>query len=34
MSDLKQIVMTNANAWLNGNIDEESKAAIRQMIEQ
>jgi len=34
MSDLKQTVMANANAWLNGNIDAESKSAIRHMIEQ
>lgn len=33
MSDLNQIVMKNANTWLNGNIDEASKDAIRKMID-
>ncbi len=33
MSDLNQIVMKNANNWLNGNIDETSKSVIREMIE-
>jgi len=32
MSDLNQIVMNNANTWLEGNIDEASKDAIRKMI--
>lgn len=32
MSDLKEKVMAQAQAWLNGNIDEESKSQIRKMI--
>lgn len=33
MSDLKEKVMEKANLWLNGSIDENSKAAIREMME-
>lgn len=33
MSDLKERVMEKANLWLNGSIDENSKAAIREMME-
>ncbi|MDT8393981.1 MAG: phospho-sugar mutase [Bacteroidales bacterium] len=33
MNDLKEKVMEKANLWLEGNIDENSKAAIREMIE-
>ncbi len=33
MSDINQTVMDKANAWLNGNIDEESKKAIRHMMD-
>ncbi len=33
MSDLNQIVMEKAQAWLNGNIDDASKAQIRSMID-
>ena len=32
MSDLKKSVLEKANFWLNGNIDEASKAAIREMM--
>ncbi|MBE9485490.1 MAG: phospho-sugar mutase, partial [Bacteroidetes bacterium] len=34
MSDINEKVMKNANAWLNGNIDAESKEAIRNMMEK
>lgn len=33
MSDAKTIALQNANTWLNGNIDEDSKLAIRNMME-
>ena len=33
MSDINENVMKQANAWLNGNIDDESKAEIRKMME-
>jgi phosphoglucomutase len=33
MSDLKEKVLEKANFWLNGNIDQESKHAIREMME-
>jgi len=33
MSDINENVMKQANAWLNGNIDAESKAEIRKMME-
>ncbi len=33
MSDLQETVMSNANAWLNGNIDADSKEAIRNMMD-
>ena len=34
MSDINEKVMKNANNWLNGNIDAESKEAIRNMMEK
>ena len=33
MSDPKTIALENANTWLNGNIDKESKQAIRNMMD-
>ena len=33
MGDLQAQGMEKANAWLNGNIDEESKSSIRKMME-
>ena len=33
MSETNDTVMANANAWLEGNIDYASKAAIRDMME-
>jgi len=33
MSDLNEIVMKQANTWLNGNIDGESKNIIRKMMD-
>jgi len=33
MSNINEKVMNNANAWLNGNIDAESKETIRNMME-
>jgi len=32
MSDAKQIAINNANTWLKGNIDNDSKEAIREML--
>lgn len=33
MSELKEMVLERANFWLNGNIDEGSKARIREMMQ-
>ena len=32
--DILQSVKETANSWLNSNIDDESKTAIRQMLDQ
>ncbi len=34
MSNIEENILARANAWLNGNIDKESKDAIRYMIDK